>query len=180
MGISTTHLLAFLVGSALMAIVRKMPELFLNLTLTELGQKMDIWKKRSKTSGTDTNLNKVYVSQISDPRDWLSTALPTQTASSNSSNLQWTGWMTAQEPYGQGIQSLIKCSKAASKAPAFSPSLREQERERLTGLLGSLEHCVKLVKEYLSFQQKHPIQNFGLDISLPYKTLIGFENTLCM
>src|SRR5450631_813445 len=98
MGILTTHWLAFLVGSALMAILKKMPELFLNLTLEELGRKMGISKPKLKTYGAAMNPNPwgELWSPFNNPEVWAKkqhysfTAPQTQTAGNSTSPVAWS------------------------------------------------------------------------------------------
>src|ERR1700690_1403275 len=174
MGTLTTPLSQFSAGYVLMAALLMMLGAFLSRTLRGLGQTMDIWKPKSKTSGIDMNPNPfaypkgsiVNFRTMEVIPDLSSTVRPTQTASSNSmSNFSWLPTQMVQQIYKQATPSLTKCFKAGSRAAVRSPLPREQEREKLTGLLVSLEHCAKRVKRCLYLAQKLRILNSGKDIS---------------
>src|ERR1700690_3919812 len=186
MGTLTTHSQQFLDVYVMMVGAVAMLGLYFCLMHNVLKRKLGIWKKRSKTSGTDTrpgvhDLQRLYQSLDPGIQDLSYTAPQTQTVSSSSSNYSWLQ-MSQSHPISspQGMQSLTKCSKAASKALGSSQSQLEQVQEKLTSLLVSLEHSAKLAKECSSSVPKHLTQNSGNGTSIHLENLQSLETTLSM
>src|ERR1700690_804338 len=184
MGTSITHLHPFLDVYVMMVGAVAMLGLYFCLMHNVLKRKLGIWKKKSKTSGPDMNRNgNLYNQPVihSQTVGWSYTAPQTQTVSSSSSNYSWLQ-MSQSHPISspQGMQSLTKCSKAASKALGSSQSQLEQVQEKLTSLLVSLEHSAKLAKECSSSVPKHLTQNSGNGTSIHLENLKNLETTLSM